>query len=151
MLKETDFISKKEWERLNSCQKRQLVADLLFKGAKWTDLNKMGASNSLIGNVVKALQQNKELKEEKENKILEVNNAISNLAKIQEVDKKVQMLDDALVRLNKTEEELDAIINEVIFLKNEVSAEILKEFKKKLKNGSLILDYNRIASEILKG
>lgn len=151
MLKETDFISKKEWERLNSSQKQQKVADLLVKGAKYPALNKMGASNNLISKVSRELKQNKTLKEDKENKILEVNKAINNLAKIEDVDKKVQKLDDALARLNKTEEEMDAIINEVIFLKNEVSAEILKEFKKKLKNGNLILDYNKIASEILKG
>ena len=151
MLKETDFISKEQWKTLNASQKQQLVADLLSKGAKWSALNKMGASNTLISNVVKDLEATKELKQKNEDKILEVNNAINNLAKIEEVDKKVQKLDDALARLNKTEEEMDAIINEVIFLKNEVSAEILKEFKKKLKNGNLILDYNRIASEILKG
>lgn len=151
MLKETDFITKEEWKTLNASQKQQLVADLLSKGAKWSSLNKMGASNTLIGNVVVQLKETQALKEKNENKILEVNNAISNLAKIEEVDKKVQKLDDALARLNKTEEEMDAIINEVIFLKNEVSAEILKEFKKKLKNGNLLLDYNKIASEILKG
>ena len=151
MLKETDFISKEEWKKLNVSQRQQLVADLLAKGAKWTRLNKMGASNTLISNVVKDLEATKELKQKNEDKILEVNNAISNLSKIEEVSKKAEEIDNTLQRLNLVEDKLDAVINEKIFLMNDVSVEILREFKKKLKSGELLLDYNKIASEILKG
>ena len=151
MLKETDFISKEQWKTLNASQKQQLVADLLSKGAKWSALNKMGASNTLISNVVKDLEATKELKQKNEDKILEVNNAISNLTKIEEVSKKAEEIDNTLQRLNLVEDKLDAVINEKIFLMNDVSVEILREFKKKLKSGELLLDYNKIASEILKG
>ena len=151
MLKERDFISKEEWKKLNVSQRQQLVADLLAKGAKWTRLNKMGASNTLISNVVKDLEATKELKQKNEDKILEVNNAISNLSKIEEVSKKAEEIDNTLQRLNLVEDKLDAVINEKIFLMNDVSVEILREFKKKLKSGELLLDYNKIASEILKG
>ena len=151
MLKETDFITKEEWKTLNASQKQQLVADLLSKGAKWSALNKMGASNTLISNVVKDLEATKELKQKNEDKILEVNNAISNLSKIEEVSKKAEEIDNTLQRLNLVEDKLDAVINEKIFLMNDVSVEILREFKKKLKSGELLLDYNKIASEILKG
>ncbi|MCL2567181.1 MAG: hypothetical protein FWE18_03695 [Alphaproteobacteria bacterium] len=145
-------ITKEEFKRLSNHDKRLEVAKELKANRTVREIaDKLGASHNLIDKVKRWQKQEEASNKDKENKAIEVSQALETLNKVEEIDKKTEQAEKILERLENADNDLDLKINNIIHLKHEILEDILKNIKMKVKDKENLNDYEqKIITEMIK-